>query len=267
MKRLVMLFSVFCLMAAALFADGGAERPINSDEKAFYEATYRKIIDLLPDAQNGIAKKPEELSIPKMVGVGYEKFPIQMYVSCSYRGEMSMQQSMEAGALLAKDAEGLESMSEQLNSLSEEMQKAAEAGDQPKMLELQAKMQAAVLGNSSMKNMQQMTSDLEAKSLSVEAAINANGADFHPYQVIPTPAGASLAIRREKSKDVKSQTVLFFGPYTNKPYKETMAVYVERKPATANKVHHFYLSVTGEPETCAAYIAKMNLTSLAALIK
>ena len=267
MKRLAMLFSVFCLMAGALLADGGAERPISSDEKAFYEATSRKIFDLLPDEQNGIAKKPEELSIPKMVGVGYEKFPIQMYVSCSYRGEMSMQQSMAAGAMLANDAEGLESMSDQITKLSEEMQKAAEAGDQPRIVELQTQMQAAVMGNSSMNNMQKITSELEAKSLSVEAAINASGADFHPYKVIPTPAGASLAIRREKSKDVKSQTVLFFGPYTNKPYQETMAVYVERKPAAATKVHHFYLSVTGEPEACAAYIAKMNLTGLAALIK
>lgn len=267
MKRLVILISAFCLMAGVLFADGGAERPINADEKAFYEATYNKVVGLLPDAQNGIAKKAEEISIPNTVGVGSEKFPIQMYVTCSYKGEMSMQESMEAGKMLADDAEGIESMSDQLAKLSEEMQKAAEAGDQAKIMELQAKMQAAVQGNSSMNKLQKKTQDLEAKSLTVEVAVNANGCDFHPYKVIPTPAGASLAIRRDKHDNVKAETVLFFGPYVNKPYEQTMAVYVERKPAAATKIHHFYVSVTGEPEVCDAYIAQMNLSGLAALIK
>ncbi len=267
MKRLVMLISAFCLMAGVLFADGGAERPINADEKAFYQTAYNKVVGLLPDAQNGIAKKAEEISIPNTVGVGSEKYPIQMYVTCSYKGEMSMQQSMEAGAMMANDADGLENMSDQLAKLSEEMQKAAEAGDQAKIMELQAKMQATVQGNSSMNKMQKTLGDLEAKSLTVEVAINANGSDFHPYKVIPTPAGASLAIRRDKHDDVKAETVLFFGPYVNKPYEETMAVYVERKPAAATKIHHFYVTVTGEPEVCDAYIAQMNLSGLAALIK
>ena len=267
MKRLVILISVFSLMAGVLFADGGAERPINAEEKAFYQTAYNKVIGLLPDSQNGIAKKAEEISIPNTVGVGSEKYPIQMYVTCSYKGEMSMQESMEAGKMIADDAEGIENMSDQLAKLSEEMQKAAEAGDQAKIMELQAKMQAAVQGNSSMNKMQKTIGDLEAKSLTVEVAINANGSDFHPYKVIPAPAGASLAIRRDKKDDVKAETVLFFGPYANKPYEETMAVYVERKPAAATKIHHFYVTVTGEPEVCEAYIAQMNLSGLAALIK
>lgn len=267
MKRMITLFSVFCLMAGALFADGGAERPINADERAFYEATHKKIAALLPDSQNDIAKKVEEISIPNTVGVGSEKFPIQMYVTCSYKGQMSMQQSMETSAMMANDADGLESMSNQISKISEELQKAAEAGDQAKIMELQAKMQAAVQGNSSMNKLQKTIGDIEAKSLMVTAAINANGCDFHPYKVIPTPAGASLAIRRDKKDDVQSETVLFFGPYVNKPYEETMAVYVERKPAAATKIHHFYVTVTGEPEVCDAYIAKMNLAAFAALIK
>lgn len=267
MKRLFTLLSVLCLIAGVLFADGGAERPINADEKAFYEATYNKIVELLPEVQNGIAKKAEEISIPNMVGVGSEKFPIQMYVTCVYNGEMSMQESMEAGKMLADDAEGIENMSNQLARLGEEMQKAAETGDQAKIIELQAKMQATVEGNSSMNKLQKKTQDLEAKSLTVEVSINANGADFHPYKVIPTPAGADLAIRRDKRDDVKAETVLFFGPYVNKPYEETMAVYVERKPAAATKIHHFYVTVTGEPEVCDAYVAQMNLSGLAALIK
>ncbi len=267
MKRMVILFSVFCLITGALFADGGVERPINANEKAFYEATYNKIIGLLPDSQNGIAKKAEEISIPNRVGVGSEKFPIQMYVSCNYRAEMTMQEGMETGAMLANDSEGLENMSNQMSKLSEEMQKAAEAGDQAKIMELQAKMQAAVTGNASMNKLQKKSKDLDAKSLMVTASINANGCDFHPYKVIPTPAGASLAIRRDKTDDVKSETVLFFGPYVNKPYEETMAVYVENKPATSTKIHYFYVTVTGEPEVCDAYIAKMNLTGLAALTK
>ena len=267
MKRLVILISVFSLMAGVLFADGGAERPINAEEKAFYQTAYNKVIGLLPDSQNGIAKKAEEISIPNTVGVGSEKYPIQMYVTCSYKGEMSMQESMEAGKMIADDAEGIENMSDQLAKLSEEMQKAAEAGDQAKIMELQAKMQAAVQGNSSMNKMQKTIGDLEAKSLTVEVAINANGSDFHPYKVIPAPAGASLAIRRDKKDDVKAETVLFFGPYANKPYEETMAVYVERKPAAATKIHYFYVSVTGEPEVCDAYIAQMNLSGLAALVK
>ncbi len=267
MKRLVMIIAVFCLMTGSLFADGGIERPITAGEKAFYETTFRKVVDLLPDSQNGIAKKAEENSIPKMVGAGSENFPIPMYVSCSYKGQMSVQQSMEAGAMMANDSEGLENMSNQISKLSEEMQKAAESGDQAKIMELQAKMQAAVQGNASMNKVQKTVSDIEAKSLMVTASINANGADFHPYKVIATPAGASLAIRRDKRDDVKSETILFFGPYVNKPYEETMAVYVERKPAAATKIHYFYVTITGEPEVCDAFIAKMNLAGLAALIK
>jgi len=157
-------------------------------------------------------------------------------------------------------------MSKQIGKISEEMEKAATAGDQKKILELQAKMQAVMQGNAGMAKLQKMRKEVEQQSMQLSVSINANGADFHPYHPIATPAGASMAIRRDKTDDVQSDTVLFFGPYTSKVYEETMQVYVEPKPATGTKVHFFYIQLQGEPEVCDAYIAKMNLAGFAALL-
>lgn len=267
MKRLLLILTVFCAFCGLLLADGGAERPITADEKAFYETTYQKVLELLPEAQKGTTKKVDELTVPINKGVGSENYPTPIYISCEYRGAMSMQESMEAGAMMANDSNGLEDMSSQMSKITEEMQKAAEAGDQKKIVELQAKLQAVLQGNAGMAKMQKMSSDLEKKSMRMHVSINANGADFHPYKEISAPAGASLAIRRDKKKDLSSETILFFGPYTKKAYEETLQIYVKNEKASATKVHFFYISLEGEPEVCDAYIAKMNLAGFAALIK
>jgi len=266
MKKSVLLLVALCFVASLLSADGGAERPITAAEKAFYEETIRKVTSLLPEPQKDCSKKLEEITVPLRMGVGAENSPIPIYFTCSYRAGMNTQASMEAGKMLADDASGLEDMSKQIGKISEEMEKAATAGDQKKILELQAKMQAVMQGNAGMAKLQKMSKEIEQQSMQLSVSINANGADFHPYHAIATPAGASLAIRRDKTDDVQSDTVLFFGPYTSKVYEETMQVYVEPKPATGTKVHFFYIQLQGEPEVCDAYIAKMNLAGFAALL-
>jgi hypothetical protein len=263
----MVILTVFCTISGLLFADGGAERPITADEKAFYETTYQKILELLPEAQQGTTKEVEELSVPTSRGVGAENYPTQFDISCEYRGEMSMQETMEAGAMMANDSSGLEDMSDQMSKISEEIQKAAEAGDQKKMVELQAEMQAVLQGNAGMAKLQKTAADLEKKSMRMYVSVNANGADFHPYKEIPAPSGAGIAIRRDKKEDLNSDTVLFFGPYTKKVYEETQQIYVKHEKASPTKVHYFYISLQGEPEVCDAYIAKMNLAGFAALIK
>lgn len=267
MKRTALLIFLLSILSVMAFADGGIERKILPEEKAFYEATYRKIVDLMPESINDIQKKAGELSIPMTMGMGAEKRPIYFNISCDYRGEMTMQQSVEASSMLAADADGIEDMSEKLAGLSEEMQKAAESGDQKKILEIQAKMQAAVEGNAGMANIQKITGDLEKKSVRVTIAINGSGSDFYPYYVIPAPAGTSMAIRRDRKKSYDPETVLFFGSYTNKPYQETMAVYANVKQGQATKIHHMYIQLQGEHNACDELISKMNLSAFAALIR
>ncbi len=267
MKKTALLIFILSILSVMAFADGGIERKILPEEKAFYEATYRKIVSLMPEALNDIPKKSDEPMIPATMSIGAEKRPIYFNINCDYLGEMTMKQTVEAGSMLAADAGGLEDMREQISKLGDEMQKAAEAGDQKKILEIQEKMQAAVQGNAGMANMQKITGDLKKKSVRVIIAVNGSGSDFYPYHVIPSPAGASMAIRRDRKNGFEPETVLFFGSYSNKPYQETMAVYANVKQGQATKIHHLYVQLQGEHDVCDALISKMNLPAFAALTK
>lgn len=165
MKRKLFIFTaIFCLSCCLLWADSSEERPATSAEKAFFQNTWQKVMDLLPPPPAGVEKKPLEYDIPEMLGVGQEKFPFSMFLSCTYEKQVAMDQAMKIGMAMANDTQGMDKMNDEINRLTEELQKAAMAGDQSKMKEIQDKMQAAVMGNSGMAQAHEMAEDQKKKT-------------------------------------------------------------------------------------------------------
>jgi hypothetical protein len=267
MKRFVAVVAVFCLLGVLAWADGG-ERPITEPEKAFYQNSYQKLVSLMPLPPQGVERNLEKLFIPQNLGLGAEKYPLSFLFQCGYQKSADMGKMMD----IAKDAQGLEDLSTQMTQISAEIEAAVNAGDSKKAMELQEKMQAVMLGNSTMQQMQGAVNEQKSQSLNISVSINANGADFFQYSELPALTHVTHAIRREKS-DVPeksfttTETVLFFGPYKKKKVNETFEIYVPHPEAESTKVHRLILRFEGEAKLADEYIAKMNLAGLAGLIQ
>lgn len=265
--KTAVFFAIFCFVCSVLIADSSEERLATAAEKAFFSNTWKKILDLLPPASAEVEKKADEVDIPQMLGVGQEKYPLSMYFSCRYEKKVPADQAFKLGVAMAEDVEGMEKMNEEINRLTEELQKVAMSGDTKKMKEIQDKMQAAIMNNAGMAKADEFARDQKKNSVEIDVAVNAAGADFYPYKKIAAPALADLAIYREKTEDAAAETVLFFGPYKLVDAGETLQVYAERKPADSGKVHYLYISLRGEPEVCRDYLQKINFKGLKALVE
>lgn len=267
MKRIFILLGMFCLIGAAIWADGG-DRLISPEEKAFIQSCYKTTVELLPAPPQGVEKKPQELTIPRLLGLGSEKYPVPFSYYCDYTKTADMGKIMN----IAADANGLEDMSEQMGKISEEMDKALSAGDTGKFTELQAKMQAVISGNSTMQKMQGTIADQKSQSLQFNVAINPNGADYFLYKELPTRANTTYVIRRDKDPSPShsystTDTVLFFGAFGKKVVNETLEIYAPRVEARSTKIHRLIISIQGEAALADEYIARMNLAGFEALTR
>ncbi|MEW6709096.1 MAG: hypothetical protein AB1403_04670 [Candidatus Riflebacteria bacterium] len=267
MKKFLVFMFIMLFPLSFLYADGGQERPATAEEKAFYQNTWKKIVDFLPPVSDDYEKITDSFHAPSMLGVGQEKFPLPFNFFCTLRSKVAMDEAMNAAKAMGEDSESMDNMSNQINQITEELQKAAMAGDQKKIQELQKQMEAAIMGNSHMAKLNEMGKEQERKSLQIDVWVNASGCDYYLFNEIPAPANVSLAIRREKGEKHKPQTVLFFGPYQKKGEGDNLQIYAERKPGTGTKVHYMYLTLDGENEICDEFIKKMNLAGLAGLLK
>ncbi|MFZ5949628.1 MAG: hypothetical protein ACOYXC_02900 [Candidatus Rifleibacteriota bacterium] len=267
MKKFLALLFIMFFPLSFLYADGGAERPATAEEKAFFQNTWKKIVDFLPPESDDYEKSTDSFCAPTMLGVGQEKFPLPFNFFCSYQNKTARNKAMDAAKALGENPDSMNDVSEKLNEITEEVQKAAMAGDQKKLAELQKKMEEIVSGNNPIGKMNEISKEQERKSLTIDIWVNATGCDYYLFKEIPAPANASLAIRRERGEKQDPQTVLFFGPYQKKGEGDNLQIYAERKPGTGTKVHYMYLTLDGENEICDEFIKKMNLAGLAGLLK
>ncbi|MBU1108498.1 MAG: hypothetical protein KKB51_17620 [Candidatus Riflebacteria bacterium] len=268
MKRISVILAVFCLFGAIIWADGdGLSRPINAEERAFMLNCYQKALEFLPPAPEGVDKKPQEFTTPISLGLGTERYPIPLNFYCEYTKKADMQKMLD----MAADSKGIEEMSEQMNKISEEMEKAINAGETDKIVGLQAKLQAVMSGNATMQKMQGSIEEQKMQSLHCEVSINPNGADYFLYKDIQVPANATYAIRRLKTTPNHSfsttDTVLFFGAFGKKLVNDTFEIYAPRVEAKSTKVHRLIISLQGEAALADEYIAKMNLAGFGALTR
>lgn len=268
MKRFCILLVMFCLVGATVWADGGGDRPISPEEKAFMQSCYTSTVALLPVPPQGVEKKPQELTIPRTLGLGTERYPVPFSYYCDYIKTADMGKIMN----IAADGKGLEEMSEQMSKISEEMEKAISSGDNNKVMELQAKMQAVMSGNSTMQKMQGTIADQKNQSLHFNVAINPNGADYYQYKLLPARANTTYLIRRDKNASPtnsysSTDTVLFIGNFGKKAVNDTLEIYAPRVEARSTKIHRLIISIQGEAALADEYIAKMNLAGLEELTR
>ncbi|PKL44885.1 MAG: hypothetical protein CVV42_19160 [Candidatus Riflebacteria bacterium HGW-Riflebacteria-2] len=94
MRRLCFLLVMFCLVGAAVWADGG-DRLISPEEKAFIQSCYKTTVALLPAPPQGVGKKPQELTIPRALGLGTERYPVPFSYYCDYIKTADMGKVME----------------------------------------------------------------------------------------------------------------------------------------------------------------------------
>lgn len=267
MKRITVLLALLSLVCTFAWADGG-DRLITPEEKAFIQKAYQQLVELLPAAPEGVDRKVEELAVPTLMGIGSEKYPICYFFYADYIKAEDMGRMMS----IAQDAKGMEEMAEQMSKITEEMQEAVDAGNNARMVELQAKLQAVMSGNATVQKIEGAIQEQKSQSMHVEVSINHNGADYYQYQEIQAPAHCTYAIRRPRSEGADkthatADTILFFGPFAKKQVNETLQIYAPREKAESKKIHQLIISFQAEPELADQYIAGMNLGAINALTK